>query len=387
VSNAASRGDRLPPWCRTRGARVLLLLSPSLALLLLVAAAELVLRVALPPVESLDVFVRSAFQQDDFRDAHNVRIFEGDPLLFWRLRPNLEHVVWDFTVVSTNPQRLRQARPVTERRAGRVRIVCLGDSVTFGYRVPLVFPARPDDYDRSARPYPELLEQRLKAAHPGHDVEVLNMGVPGYTSRQGRAWLESRIGQLAPDLVILCFGWNDIALREAADQDAMSMATASVLARRVASHSQLLLRATLVVRSARSRLAGPSTGARLVARQSQEEFVRDVLAAARVARRHGAHAVIVAPIFGGVPEPGETERRLIAYRAALVRAATREGVPVLEVPELTEAAFPGNKALFPVEPIHPGPLGHRLLAKALLRFLEAEGILSEIGLAGEETAG
>jgi lysophospholipase L1-like esterase len=344
-------------------------------------------RVALPPVEPLDVFVQSTFQQDDFRDAHHVRIFEGDPLLFWRLRPNLDRVVWDFTVVSTNGQGLRQAVPVTEKPDERVRILCLGDSVTFGYRVPLVFPARPNDYDRSARPYPELLEQGLRATHPGHDLEVLNMGVPGYTSRQGHAWLESRIDRLAPDLVILCFGWNDIALREATDHDAMPLGAASVLARRVASHSQLLLRVTLLLRSARSRPAGPAQGARLVPRQTQEEFVRDMLAAARVARGRAARAVIVAPIFGGVPEPGETERRLIAYRAALVGAAQREGVPVLEVRELTEAAFPGNKDLFPVEPIHPGPLGHRLLAKALLRFLEAEGILSQIGFAGEETAG
>jgi lysophospholipase L1-like esterase len=39
--------------------------------------------------------------------------------------------------------------------------------------------------------------------------EVLNASVPGYTSHQGRRWLESQLLDAEPDVVVIYFGWND----------------------------------------------------------------------------------------------------------------------------------------------------------------------------------
>src|SRR5438093_278244 len=80
--------------------------------------------------------------------------------------------------------------PPAAKPAGGFRIVCLGDSVTFGFRVPLVFPDKPTVYDPYAQPYPRLLEDRLRAANPGRWIEVIALAVPGYSSHQGRAWLQ-----------------------------------------------------------------------------------------------------------------------------------------------------------------------------------------------------
>jgi lysophospholipase L1-like esterase len=122
-----------------------------------------------------------------------------------------------------------------------------------------------------------------------------------------------------------------------------------------------------------------------VPRSTQAEFVGEIIATTRLARAHGAEAVVIAPIFGGMRSPSPEALRLADYRAALRSAAAREGVRVLEIPELTEAAFPGNAPFFPVEPIHPGDVGQRVLAEALLRFLDREGILARLGLKAGRT--
>ena len=74
----------------------------ALALLLIETGA----RLALPHVTPLEVFVESQ-RQRGFVDAQQVSIFEGDPLLFWRLKPGLRRAVWSLTPVTTNAEGIR----------------------------------------------------------------------------------------------------------------------------------------------------------------------------------------------------------------------------------------------------------------------------------------
>ncbi len=376
---AEQRPCLAPRWWR-KGSRAGVLALPALALLALLLSAEGVVRLTLPHVDSLDVFVRMPFVRNDLGDRNGVRIFEGDPLLFWRLKRNLHRTVWDYTVVSTNNAGLRSDQPLEPKAAGAVRIVCLGDSVTFGFRVPLVFPDAPDSYDRSEAPYPVLLEHWLRPANPGRVIEVVNMAVPGYSSRQALAWLRRDIERLAPDLMTICLGWNDVSPREQPDSTAMPLDAAHVLARRAVGSSQLLLRASLAAGRVKRWLAKGDPGVSLVPRATEAEFVANVIDAARLARARGVDVVVIAPIFGGTPGPSADMSRMTAYRDELRTAAASEGIAFLEVPELTEAAFPKNAPYFPTEAIHPGFKGHRLLAQALLRLLEEEEMLGSLGL-------
>ncbi|HEX8077004.1 MAG TPA: hypothetical protein VF511_04255, partial [Chthoniobacterales bacterium] len=174
--------------------------------LLLLLSVELVARFALPRVESLELFVATPQQRMQVANQQQSGIFEGDPLLLWRLKPNLDRAIWDFTVVSTNAQGFRADYPIGRKPAGAFRIVCLGDSVTFGYRVPPVWPERPNDYNPEWLPFPMLLEKELRQANPNRQIEVFPMAVPGYTSHQGLAWLRRDIDYLQPDMVIASFG-------------------------------------------------------------------------------------------------------------------------------------------------------------------------------------
>src|SRR5712691_3035102 len=161
--------------------RILFLSVPSLLLVLLLGGVEGATRFFLPHVSFLSVLIQPQSLRPNLSDQGST-IFMGDPLLFWRVRPNLKEVVWDFTSVSTNGQGLRHDGDIGRKRPGAFRIVCLGDSVTFGFRVPLVFPEHPHDYARDELPYPLLLERQLREANPGRQIEVVPMAVPAYTT-------------------------------------------------------------------------------------------------------------------------------------------------------------------------------------------------------------
>src|SRR6185295_19075455 len=185
---------------------------------------------------------------------------------------NLDHVYWDYTVVSTNADHLRAEQPngsLSAKAAGAIRIVCLGDSVTFGYRVPPVWPDKPTEDDRGWLPYPMLLQKQLQEANPASKIEVVNMAVPGYTSHQGLAWLQRDIGSLQPDLLIVSFGWNDSSFSDAPDREAIKTNRTAVALRWLVDHSQAFAHAThwLRVREARNRpassVASSKPGARV----------------------------------------------------------------------------------------------------------------------------
>lgn len=91
-----------------------------------------------------------------------------------------------------------------QKPADTIRVLVLGDSVTFGHGTL-------DDTT-----YPYLLEQRLRAWRPDVNWEVWNLGVPGYNTRQELTYLQ-QIGPLAkPDVVVVGFYPNDFTGNNAA---------------------------------------------------------------------------------------------------------------------------------------------------------------------------
>lgn len=96
---------------------------------------------------------------------------EHDPYLFWRLK---------------------DVQP--EYSDGARRIMVLTDSVSVMYE---------------GRGYPDLLQTRLTQLYPEERLEVFNGGVPGYTSFQGLRYLQSELLDYRPELVVICYGWND----------------------------------------------------------------------------------------------------------------------------------------------------------------------------------
>ena len=344
--------------------------------LLLLVSVELIARLALPHVSSLDLFVATPQQRMQVADEKQSGIFEGDPLLLWRLRPNLNRAYWDFTLVSTNAQGFRADYPIEEKPAGTFRIVCLGDSVTFGYRVPPVWPERLNDYNPEWLPYPMLLEKELRKANPNRNIEVFPMAVPGYTTHQGLAWLRRDIEHLQPDVVIASFGWNDASVSDVSDREAIDTRWSTVAIRWLVDHSQAFAHAT---RWLRSRNGPPASFPTPKPRVSETEYIENFKAIVNLAREHRAPAIVIgAPYRDSTTNPAEAQL-MSAYRRALKSAMQESQTPYLEVVELTEAAGTVNEGFFG-ELIHPNHMGHRLMASELLKLMSERRLLGELSV-------
>ncbi|OGO13172.1 MAG: hypothetical protein A2Z66_13160 [Chloroflexi bacterium RBG_13_66_10] len=133
------------------------------------------------------------------------RLYAPDRHLIVRLRPHARIVYKRFAIfpgarkdyeVRTNALGFRAPEFQARKAPGVFRILCLGDSSTFGMNV------------EAEDAYPQILNRLLKGSHPGR-FEVLNLGVPGYTSRQGLELIRQEALRFEPDLVIFAYGTND----------------------------------------------------------------------------------------------------------------------------------------------------------------------------------
>ncbi len=106
---------------------------------------------------------------------------------------------WRDIPVRINRQGLRGPEMSLAKPAGEKRILVLGDSFAFGYLLP----------ERDS--FPAQLESLLDARAPAARVRVLNAGVPGYSIRMEREYLENRGLALDPDLIVLVGSPGDIA--------------------------------------------------------------------------------------------------------------------------------------------------------------------------------
>lgn len=362
-----------------------------LSFLLLLAAIEIVTRLTMPHVSSLDLFVVARQQKAQVADEKQSGIFEGDPLLLWRLKPNLDHAVWDFTVLSTNSEHLRSEHaggPLHSRQPGTIRVVCLGDSVTFGYRVPVVWPDKPTEYDPEWLPFPMLLEKQLRAANPSRNIEVITMAVPGYTSHQGLAWLRRDIERFSPALLIVSFGWNDASLSDVPDREAIKTNWYAVAVRRLIDSSQAFAHVTHWLRSrrfveqqarnqAQPQLPVPAT--RPTARVSQQDYLDNMLAIENLAHQNGSAVVVIAAPYRDHAAEAPEADLMRQYRLTLGSTMKERGVPFLEIRELTEDAYPANEGWFG-ERIHPNHMGHRLITSELLKLISSNGMLPELNV-------
>jgi lysophospholipase L1-like esterase len=104
-----------------------------------------------------------------------------------------------------NAQGLRGPALRRLRSDSGLRVLCIGDSITFGYGVG------------DAAPFPRQLEPLLRSAFPERDVEVINAGVQRYFTYQEIDYLRGRGLELRPDVVVLAVYSNDLGVRPDGD--------------------------------------------------------------------------------------------------------------------------------------------------------------------------
>lgn len=111
--------------------------------------------------------------------------------------------VWE---TSLNSDGFRDDDFLREKPATAFRVLCLGDSWTYGQNV---------DVDEA---YPRRLRALLEREYPGAHFEVLNVAVQGYASYHG-VRLMRRFVDLRPDVVVIAFAMNDFGMRGARERE------------------------------------------------------------------------------------------------------------------------------------------------------------------------
>jgi len=265
------------------------------------------------------------------------------------------------------------------RAPGAFRILCLGDSYTFGAGVQ-------DD-----QTWPWRLQEQVGREVRGTSIEVINGGVAGFTILDERLLLEEKISSIEPTGVILEFTGNDI----------------SDLSKPVPIRKQMQEHARVK--------SQPIVGPLLVALQDTAIFNGLQMLLARYEAQRGGHGAVptIAPEAALVDPAGEPlwalyEEHLIAIRdllaskripflfvafpssaqipagapaggeARLATMAGRLGVPFLDLlPALREAGARGDTLYLLPADGHPAPDAYAAAGEEIAGFVRGHWLTTE----------
>lgn len=326
---------------------------------------ELLLQVQRMPPQTIEASMQASAPMPD------------DALLGWINLP-------DFVGLSLGAQvrhnhlGLRGPNRPTTKPAGWKRVVVLGDSSIYGQGVS------------EGQTFSALLESSLKAKRKGGMVEVINAGVPAYSSLQSLHQLQQVLSPFSPDLVVIANLWSDSIPSSIEDSSWMKegiqaqveewiQQTDETISARSALRCLLQRRASEAPGDAQFRkVSQPSDALRFLSpgrRVLPEHYRENLEAMADWARSHGA-----VPLFLGLGHPQDhasglqgldetMTTNIQTYRQSMATAATAAGAPYVDTAgRFGGARDSGEMGLF-VDMIHPSARGHEILAGALLEMI------------------
>ncbi len=320
-------------------------------------------------------------------------IFQPDQNCFWRLKPNLvtptERGNWWGGVMS-NSHGLRSREISVEDASQRTRVLCFGDSTTFAFGVDFA-DAWPNQLqtmlDETSGEWGEVSGERTASGNqsfnaftphsplsPPH-VEVLNAGIPGHTSFQGRQRLSADLKKWRPHLTVITFGNNDGWRWDGlSDKDHATVNLATTWM----NHS----RALSWLRSCRLRSTQQQTtrdesrwaekaslnyldpNERWTPRVSLDEFTDNLRAMIDLCRQHDSEVVLI--VWPDQRQLLNQPTWRLPYQEATRQVAEETGVACVDlVPPFELAGRWGVDRFLPRDVIHVDRAGNRLVAKAI----------------------
>lgn len=279
--------------------------------------------------------------KDDWREQHAFgdRHLTYDPVLIWRPRSG------QFSPF--NPDGFRGAPIDRDRHAGTRRIFALGDSNTFGW-----------DVDEGAN-WPAQLQTLL--SRDGRRAEVINAGVWGYTSFQGRRRFDELL-PFNPDIVLVSFGANDAHPVRVPDAEYVKRHDRIEQLTRATRRLRL---AQLIVDVWDKAVVAAGASGTLVPRVSVDEYAANLRDMIRAGKQRDVRVVLLTrPFTGSSNDPASWKTYAPHYNEALAAVGREESVPVIDV----YGAFHDREELFDDES-HFGVEGHRLAAELIYRQL------------------
>ena len=291
-----------------------------------------------------------------------------------RLVPEQHSYTHSFPVV-TNSFGLRDREFSAVPRPDVIRILCLGDSLTFGDGV-----AVEDTYPKQLE---ELLGQEGKTK-----FEVINAGVPSYDTWQEVTYFEEWGVRLKPHTVVIGFYANDVVPRPARVKAFLSgggtlsrqglggMFSDSAVYALKSSRLLLVLRDRIGKVHNRFRPSSEFLQQQSLLEGTDNDFVergwQEVDASLKkmvlLKKEHGFDLLLV--IFP-MAEQLMRDYPHARYQKRLQGIANAHGIPSIDLMDSFEREFNGFGSLFIEWDGHPGPNAHRIAADQIGSFIKA----------------
>jgi lysophospholipase L1-like esterase len=309
------------------------------------------------------------------------------PPRLWRLAPSTE-VNHQGLFTRTNSAGVRDPlEPGTAKAPGEFRVLLTGDSSIFGWALP------------DGETYADRLEQILRERMPDRTVNVVSMGVPGYSSEQTVRFMEEVGWAYAPDLLVVSNIFSDANIDIFQDRNALALANLDenpILSLLHRSRLYCSMRMPWVRRQL-EQMAGQGNrvlmpgGAVDANRAVELEKIDELIDLSRVPIRHYLEnldtlheeceergcTMVLAPLAQEwdtgawtVPMPRPTPDQVLPwqpYRAAQREWAEDKGVALIPFYEVFANA-PKEPRLF-IDVMHPGKDGARLMARTVAEWV------------------
>jgi|GEM_PF-4491235 len=305
--------------------------------------------------------------------------YRPDPTLVFTLVPN-QHAFSANTPVTINERGLRGPIVPYDPEAGEFRLLILGDSIVFGYGVPVE----------------GIIGTRLKALvdSGNHRTQVINTGVPSYNTEQEVEFLRTEGVRYSPNWVIVGFCWNDLSDKTGVRVDGNGMLVSegagepNHLRRMMESELGYQLRNALKesrllyalsigtailgggdeqgkATSLRTQILSGETSSGAIEGWNRVENALGRLA--DLSRVYHFKVLVAAfPTLSSIEESHPSS----SYPSTLRLISARLGINFIDLQPAFRRNYRGRTSLFlPYDPDHPNSTGHRIAAEEVARFL------------------
>ena len=304
----------------------------------------------------------------------------NDPILGWANQAGYEG-----EGVRINAYGFRGGEFAGSKPPGVIRIVCVGDSGTFGIWFGRSYKIHKDNYPEELR---EILREKGQ-----NNVEVINAGVVGYTSSHVLRQLMTGVLDLEPDIITLRVGFNDQFLlksKNAIDyyvEEPSNFIFRNLLYR---FHGWRLTRLASWLNQKLIKMNPP--GKEIIT--TYDEFMENIERFTEAARERNIKLLFidyplrdrrtmltpgerkVARLYGAntLPEISESHQ---AYQDIILELAKTEGVPVVDTLPASKSSEQDYFLFTKYDFVHPNRRGARIIAERLYEKLTVLGWLGK----------
>ena len=256
------------------------------------------------------------------------QVFIPDPQSHWKVNPAISRVQGNDP--DGNKIFILDNEYRYNKKANSYRIVCMGDSQTLG--IPWAGKLR--------WTFPKLLQKKLRDYYGTKQIEVINMGVSGYSSFQGLLLLKNIAMLYNPDCIIVGYGYHDGGESLAPDRDITSGNAVIKKIRSILYRSQIYLMIRRKVIGYKVHNIDPK-GNCFYKRVSLKNYRRNLKEFAKTGQHSNTHV-----IFFIVPQQGKNGTIRPEYADEMRKTAKKLNIPLVDGAEAMQKISPEQQERF-----------------------------------------